>query len=60
MKRLGNRKTSSDGVIRKEIETVCSIFNRHFGEIVSVKRDYIVKKIAAKVWIYNSLKTVLC
>ncbi len=30
------------------------------GEIVSAKRDYIVKKIAAKVWIYNSLKTVLC
>jgi len=47
--------------MRWMVETVCSVFKRYFGEFVSAKkRDYMVKEIAAKVWIYNSLMAVLC
>jgi len=50
--------------LRWMVETAYSAFKRHFGEFVSAKKwDYMVKEIAAKVWkvwIYNSLRAVLC
>lgn len=43
------------------VETAYSAFKRYFGESVSAKKwDYMVKEIAVKVWIYNSLRAVLC
>jgi len=42
------------------VETAYSAFKRHFGEFVSAKNwDYMLKE-TAKVWIYNSLRAVLC
>jgi len=47
--------------MRWMVETAYSVFKRIFGEFVSAKKwDYMVKEIAAKVWIYNSLRTLLC
>ena len=44
-----------------QVETAYSTFKRYFGEFVSAKKwDYMVKEIAAKAWIYNSLRAVLC
>jgi len=35
-------------------------FKRYFGEFVSAKKwDYMLSEIAAKVWIYNSLRAIL-
>ncbi len=43
------------------VETAYSVFKRCFGEFVSAKKwDYMLAEIAAKVWIYNSLRAVLC
>jgi len=43
------------------VETAYSTFKRYFGEFASAKKwDYMLKEIAAKVWIYNSLRAVLC
>ncbi len=47
--------------LRWMVEAVYSIFKRCFGEFVSAKKwDYMLAEIAAKVWIYNSLRTLLC
>jgi transposase len=47
--------------LRWTVETVYSAFKRYFGEFVSAKKwNYMLREIAAKVWIYNSLRSVLC
>jgi len=47
--------------LRWSVETAYSVFKRRFGEFVSAMEwNYMVKEIVAKVWIYNSLRTLLC
>jgi len=47
--------------LRWMVETAYSAFKRYFGEFVSAKKwNHMVKEIASKVWIYNSLRAVLC
>jgi hypothetical protein len=47
--------------LRWMVETAYSVFKRYFGEFVSTKKwDYMLREIAAKVWIYNSLRAILC
>jgi len=43
------------------VETAYSTFKRYFGEFVSAKKwEYMLREIAAKVWICNSLRAILC
>jgi len=46
--------------MRWMVETAYSAFKRYFGKFVSARRNWMVREIAAKVWIYNSLRAILC
>ena len=47
--------------MRWMVETAYSAFKRYFGEFVSARGwNCMVREITAKVWIYNSLRAILC